>query len=160
MSICGNRTKNRAYYQRKRVMRRSAPYAAFTAAALLPFFLAAGGDTLDNLVLAAAYVVMALGLNVVVGFAGLLDLGYVAFFAIGAHVAALLRLGVPRHPPQLPAGRSCSRSALTALAGVLIGLPTLRLRGDYVGIVTLAFGEIIGQVGVQRPRDPPVRRHR
>ena len=104
---------------------------------------------------------MALGLNIVVGFAGLLDLGYVAFFAIGAHVAAHFGsafwanadvsllvddAGLPRHPPQLPAdprarGRSPTRSRAS-----LIGVPTLRLRGDYVGIVTLAFGEIIGQL--------------
>jgi branched-chain amino acid transport system permease protein len=113
-------------------------------AAVLPFFLDAGGIALENLVLAAAYVIMALGLNIVVGFAGLLDLGYVAFFAIGAHVAAyfgsafwgvhlnfliILVLAI----------------VATTTAGVLIGVPTLRLRGDYVGIVTLAFGEIIGQ---------------
>ena len=84
-------------------MSRAAPTPRFAAAAILPLFLTAGSELLSNLVLAAAYVVMALGLNVVVGFAGLLDLGYVAFFAIGAHVAALLRVGVPRHPPQLPA---------------------------------------------------------
>jgi branched-chain amino acid transport system permease protein len=113
-------------------------------AAVLPLFLSEGGVALENLVLAAAYVIMALGLNIVVGFAGVLDLGYVAFFAIGAHVAAyfgsafwgvhlnflvILMLAI----------------VATTIAGVLIGVPTLRLRGDYVGIVTLAFGEIIGQ---------------
>src|SRR5918999_5166001 len=67
---------------------RAVAAAALGFAAVLPLFLAAGGSAMENLVLAAAYVVMALGLNVVVGFAGLLDLGYVAFFAIGAHVAA------------------------------------------------------------------------
>jgi branched-chain amino acid transport system permease protein len=126
-------------------MRRAAPFAAFAVAAFLPFFLTAGGDTLNNLVLAAAYAVMALGLNVVVGFAGLLDLGYVAFFAIGAHVAAYFASefrGI--HLNFLLV--AVLALALTALAGVLIGLPTLRLRGDYIGIVTLAFGEIIGEV--------------
>src|SRR5919202_5653020 len=69
-------------------MHRSSAVAALGAAAVLPLFVPQGGVALENLVLAAAYVVMALGLNVVVGFAGLLDLGYVAFFAIGAHIAA------------------------------------------------------------------------
>jgi branched-chain amino acid transport system permease protein len=119
--------------------------AGLGVAAVLPLFVGAGSAALDHMVLAAAYVIMALGLNVVVGFAGLLDLGYVAFFAIGAHVAAsfgsafwgihlnfllILLLAI----------------AATTIAGVLIGVPTLRLRGGYVGIVTLAFGEIIGQV--------------
>jgi branched-chain amino acid transport system permease protein len=119
--------------------------AALAAAAVLPLCFAAGGTVLENMVVAAAYVMMALGLNIVVGFAGLLDLGYVAFFAIGAHVMAyfgsafwgihlsfllILVLAI----------------AATTVAGVVIGVPTLRLRGDYVGIVTLAFGEIIGQV--------------
>jgi branched-chain amino acid transport system permease protein len=115
------------------------------AAALLPLFVSPGGDTLNNLVMAAAYVVMALGLNVVVGFAGLLDLGYVAFFAIGAHVAAYFGSefrGIHLNFLLI----AVLAIAVTALAGVLIGLPTLRLRGDYIGIVTLAFGEIIGQI--------------
>ncbi len=62
--------------------------AAVGFAVVLPLFVGESSGALDNMVLAAAYVIMALGLNVVVGFAGLLDLGYVAFFAIGAHVAA------------------------------------------------------------------------
>ena len=121
---------------------------------------------MENLVLAAAYVVMALGLNVVVGFAGLLDLGYVAFFAIGAHVAAYfgsafwanagggagIALFVGEPAASMPGIHFNFLIILvlavvaTTAAGVLIGLPTLRLRGDYVGVVTLAFGEIIGQV--------------
>ena len=96
--------------------------------------------------LAAAYVIMALGLNIVVGFAGLLDLGYVAFFAIGAHTAAYFGSRVLGHPPRLPRSVLVIAVVATTAAGVLIGLPTLRLRGDYVGIVTLAFGEIIAQV--------------
>jgi branched-chain amino acid transport system permease protein len=118
------------------------------------------------MVLAAAYVIMALGLNVVVGFAGLLDLGYVAFFAIGAHVAAHLGsafwagagdgAGIALFVGEPAAGMPgihfnflmilVLAIVATTIAGVLIGVPTLRLRGDYVGIVTLAFGEIIGQV--------------
>jgi branched-chain amino acid transport system permease protein len=125
--------------------------AALAAAAALPLLVSPGGDTLNNLVLAAAYAVMALGLNIVVGFAGLLDLGYVAFFAIGAHVAAYLASdfrGI--HIDFLLV--LVAAVVITAAAGVLIGIPTLRLRGDYVGIVTLAFGEIIGQV-VSNGRD-------
>ena len=68
--------------------RRVFAVTAFAFAAILPLFSSAGGSAMENMVLAAAYVIMALGLNIVVGFAGLLDLGYVAFFAIGAHVAA------------------------------------------------------------------------
>jgi branched-chain amino acid transport system permease protein len=113
-------------------------------AAVLPLFLSEGGVALENLVLAAAYVIMALGLNIVVGFAGLLDLGYVAFFAIGAHVAAYFGSafwGVHLNFLVI----LVLAIVATTIAGVLIGVPTLRLRGDYVGIVTLAFGEIIGQ---------------
>ena len=87
----------------------------------------------------AVYVLLAVGLNIVVGQAGLLDLGYVAFFAIGGYSMALL--GVNQHWSFwaiLPAG-----IAAAAVAGVVLGAPTLRLRGDYLAIVTLGFGEII-----------------
>jgi branched-chain amino acid transport system permease protein len=115
------------------------------AAVLAPLLVAETSGTLQNMVLAAAYVIMALGLNVVVGFAGLLDLGYVAFFAIGAHVAAWF--GSAFWGVHLNFVLILVLAVLaTTIAGVLIGLPTLRLRGDYIGIVTLAFGEIIGQV--------------
>ena len=119
--------------------------AAFAAAALLPLWLGEGGALMEHVVLAAAYVVMALGLNVVVGFAGLLDLGYVAFFAIGAHAAAYFGSAFWGLHLDFLVILAFAVLATTA-AGVLIGLPTLRLRGDYVGVVTLAFGEIIGQV--------------
>ena len=85
------------------------------------------------------YVLAAIGLNVVVGEAGLLDLGYVAFFAVGGYTMALL--GTKAHVPFLlilPAG-----IALSMLAGIILGGPTLRLRGDYLAIVTLGFGEIV-----------------
>jgi len=88
------------------------------------------------------YIMLALGLNIVVGYAGLLDLGYVAFFAVGAYFYALLaspQFGV--HLPfwmLLPLG-----AAIACLFGILLGAPTLRLRGDYLAIVTLGFGEII-----------------
>src|SRR5918994_1721489 len=135
-------------------------------AAVLPLFLGEGSNAMHHMVLAAAYVIMALGLNVVVGFAGLLDLGYVAFFAVGAHVAAHfgsafwagaadgagIALFVGEQAAGLPGIHFNFLIVLllaivaTTTVGVLIGVPTLRVRGDYVGIVTLAFGEIIGQV--------------
>jgi ABC-type branched-subunit amino acid transport system permease subunit len=89
------------------------------------------------------YVLLGLGLNIVVGLAGLLDLGYVAFFAIGAYTMALLTAPAPQHLMwsfwiALPIG-----VVLAALTGLLLGAPVLRLRGDYLAIVTLGFGEII-----------------
>jgi len=112
--------------------------------ALLPFLVDAGlGRSWVRLLdLALLYVMLALGLNIVVGYAGLLDLGYVAFYALGAYVYAWLaspHFGL--HLPFwaiLPLG-----AALAGLFGVLLGTPTLRLRGDYLAIVTLGFGEII-----------------
>jgi branched-chain amino acid transport system permease protein len=91
------------------------------------------------------YVLLALGLNVVVGFAGLLDLGYVAFYAIGAYTAAYWSGALPVHPPiTLSMFWIIPFAVLAAmLAGVVLGTPTLRLRGDYLAIVTLGFGEII-----------------
>jgi branched-chain amino acid transport system permease protein len=85
------------------------------------------------------YVLLALGLNIVVGSAGLLDLGYVAFYAVGAYTTALLTTSAGWSPwAALP-------MAIVAamVAGVLLGAPTLRLRGDYLAIVTLGFGEIV-----------------
>jgi branched-chain amino acid transport system permease protein len=118
---------------------------AVAAVLAVPFVVSPGGIVLHNLILAAAYVIMALGLNIVVGFAGLLDLGYVAFYAIGAHVAA--HLGSSFWDIHLSFLLIVVAAiAACTLAGALIGLPTLRLRGDYVGIVTLAFGEIVGQL--------------
>ena len=88
---------------------------------------------------ALMYVVLGLGLNIVVGLAGLLDLGYVAFYAVGAYTYALLNhhfgLGFWT---VLPIG-----GLLAATFGILLGFPVLRLRGDYLAIVTLGFGEII-----------------
>jgi len=94
------------------------------------------------------YIIMALGLNVVVGFAGLLDLGYVAFFAIGAYTMAVLT--TPELPlvraviPQMNFWTALPFAVLAALlAGVLLGIPVLKTRGDYLAIITLGFGEII-----------------
>lgn len=98
------------------------------------------------------YSMLALGLNIVVGFAGLLDIGYVAFFGIGSYVYAFLaspHFGL--HLPFIPA--MVIVTIVTAISGILIGAPTLRLRGDYLAIVTLGFGEItyICLVNLDRP---------
>lgn len=91
---------------------------------------------------AGLYIILGLGLNVVVGFAGLLDLGYVAFYAIGAYTYALLASGY--FDIHLSFWLLLPLAALlAALAGVLLGIPVLRMRGDYLAIVTLGFGEII-----------------
>jgi branched-chain amino acid transport system permease protein len=125
--------------------------------AVLPFAtgLAFGPAWVRVLDFALLYVLLALGLNIVVGYAGLLDLGYVAFYALGAYFYALLSSPhLTSHFPAiaalfpgglhgplwllLPAG-----ALLAGIFGVLLGAPTLRLRGDYLAIVTLGFGEII-----------------
>ncbi len=114
----------------------------------------------------AVYALIAVGLNVVVGYAGLLDLGYVAFFAVGSYTAAMLTSPDSpfTHIPYLwtiPVAM-----AVTMTFGVILGVPTLRLRGDYLAIVTLGFGEIVrilatiipamkGQVGFQNVGHPP-----
>ena len=110
---------------------------------LLPFALSYAGTAWVRIAnFAMLYVLLALGLNIVVGFAGLLDLGYIAFYAVGAYVYALLaspQFGL--HLPFwviLPIG-----AAVAALFGVMLGAPTLKLRGDYLAIVTLGFGEIV-----------------
>jgi branched-chain amino acid transport system permease protein len=109
----------------------------------LPFVLAIAGTAWVRITnLAILFVLLSLGLNIVVGFAGLLDLGYIAFYAVGAYVYALLaspHFGL--HLPWwmiLPIG-----AAVACVFGVLLGAPTLKLRGDYLAIVTLGFGEII-----------------
>ncbi len=94
---------------------------------------------------AGVWVLLALGLNIVVGFAGLLDLGYAAFFAIGSYAYALLASG--QFNIHLPFWFLLVASAFIAAAfGVVLGAPTLRLRGDYLAIVTLGFGEIVPRV--------------
>jgi branched-chain amino acid transport system permease protein len=108
------------------------------------------------------FIMMAIGLNIVVGYAGLLDLGYVAFYAIGAYTVAwfasiqfadknfhLGAVGITHDLPGIHVSiwlLLALAGVLTALVGVIIGLPTLRLRGDYLAIVTLGFGEIMPQV--------------
>ena len=109
----------------------------------LPFVAAMGGLAWVRIVnFAILYIFLALGLNIVVGFAGLLDLGYIAFYAVGAYTWALLaspHFGL--HWPFwaiLPIG-----AVIACFFGVLLGSPTLKLRGDYLAIVTLGFGEIV-----------------
>jgi branched-chain amino acid transport system permease protein len=130
----------------------------FAVMALLPIytpsFIDTPGVSFDGVMAQFAMIsIVAIGLNVVVGQAGLLDLGYVGFYAVGAYTVALIT------SPQSPwnqlsatgffstdwAWLSCVPLAMafTALAGLILGFPTLRLRGDYLAIVTLGFGEII-----------------
>jgi branched-chain amino acid transport system permease protein len=113
------------------------------ALAALPFALAMAGTTWVRITnLAMLFILLSLGLNIVVGFAGLLDLGYIAFYAVGAYVYALL--ASPQFNIHLPFWAILPLGALVAcIFGVLLGAPTLKLRGDYLAIVTLGFGEII-----------------
>jgi branched-chain amino acid transport system permease protein len=94
--------------------------------------------------LAGIFLLMALGLNIVVGYAGLLDLGYVAFFAVGAYAGAVLTSpNSPFFTPELTLWAAIPFIMLAAaLAGIVVGTPVLRMRGDYLAIVTLGFGEI------------------
>jgi len=139
-----------------------------SVAAVVPLFMDPLSNVTDNFITAGAFVVMALGLNIVVGFAGLLDLGYVAFYALGAYTVGWFasdhfssvngEKGI-----HIAAGDFASKLpgihlnfllilvvavVIVGIAGMLIGLPTLRLRGDYIAIVTLAFGEIIYRFAV------------
>src|ERR1700757_616354 len=131
---------------------------------VLPFFFQQTSGFLNATIIAIAYAVMSLGLNVVVGFAGLLDLGYVAFYALGAYSLGWFASGfffkLNVHVLVSPVASTLpgihlnfilvliGAALICAAAGVVIGLPTLRLRGDYIAIVTLAFGEIIGTLAV------------
>ena len=134
---------------------------ALACAVLIPLGL--NRYHIDVLTQVGIYVTLALGLNIVVGLAGLLDLGYIAFYAVGAYTYGLLstRVGLSFWEV-LPLG-----ALLAAIFGVLLGIPVLRLRGDYLAIVTLGFGEMIritlnnwdsftrgpnGIIGIARPR--------
>ncbi len=115
-----------------------------TLLALLPFLAGAGlGQSWVRILdFALLYIMLALGLNIVVGYAGLLDLGYIAFYAVGAYLYALL--ASPHFGMHLPFWILLPLGAgVAGIFGVLLGAPTLRLRGDYLAIVTLGFGEII-----------------
>jgi branched-chain amino acid transport system permease protein len=146
------------------------PAAALVAAILYPFYqpklftipvFGVWPDVATGVYM-LVFIMMAVGLNIVVGYAGLLDLGYVAFYAMGAYTAAwFASLQFPHHTlhfgavgidPHLPGIHVTIwlllllAGVLTAVTGIIIGLPTLRLRGDYLAIVTLGFGEILPQV--------------
>jgi branched-chain amino acid transport system permease protein len=123
---------------------------------LLPFVVGQLGNAwVRALAFACLYVMLALGLNIVVGFAGLLDLGYIAFYAVGAYMYALLASphltsAFPWIAQMFPDGLHNSiwlviplGAGIAALFGILLGAPVLKLRGDYLAIVTLGFGEII-----------------
>jgi branched-chain amino acid transport system permease protein len=129
-------------------------FAALGGLALLAPLLAPNDYIMGVIARICLYAVLALGLNVVVGFAGLLDIGYVAFFGIGSYVYAFLaspHFGI--HLPFLVALPIVV--ATTAVSGVVIGAPTLRVRGDYLAMVTLGFGEIVYLllVNLDRPID-------
>jgi branched-chain amino acid transport system permease protein len=148
------------------------PAAAIVLAVLYPYYreylpdipLFGAFPSVDTAVTMTIFIMMAIGLNIVVGYAGLLDLGYVAFYAVGAYTAAWFasphfgesvgsaHLGSVGVNPDA-AGFHVSiwivvflAAIFTAIIGVIIGLPTLRLRGDYLAIVTLGFGEIMPQI--------------
>ena len=114
-------------------------WALLVAAVVMPFTPMADQKTMDLGVLILTYVMLGWGLNIVVGLAGLLDLGYVAFYAVGAYAYALLSTqhGMGFWVVLPLAGM------MAALFGLVLGFPVLRLRGDYLAIVTLGFGEII-----------------
>jgi branched-chain amino acid transport system permease protein len=155
----------------RRVRRAALPATVIVLAFLYPYYLDSlpgipvfgSFPSVDTAVTMTIFIMMAIGLNIVVGYAGLLDLGYVAFYAVGAYTAAwfasphfgesvTVHVGSVGVNPNA-AGFHVSiwvvvlaAGILTAFIGVLIGLPTLRLRGDYLAIVTLGFGEIMPQI--------------
>jgi branched-chain amino acid transport system permease protein len=135
---------------------------------ILPQLFSNTSNFVNTEILSLTYVMFALGLNIVVGFAGLLDLGYVAFFALGSYAFGWLGSGffykasvhiLVHGPTGMLPGIHLSfvlilicAGLLTAFAGAIIGVPTLRLRGDYIAIVTLAFGEIIRVFALNGPQ--------
>jgi branched-chain amino acid transport system permease protein len=129
---------------------------AGVALCILPFLLGLAGNAWTRILdVALLYVLLALGLNIVVGYAGLLDLGYVAFYAVGAYMMGLLASSqltdtFPAIAAAFPQGLHTPwwvvipvGAVLAGAAGALLGAPTLKLRGDYLAIVTLGFGEIV-----------------
>ncbi|MDQ6691875.1 MAG: branched-chain amino acid ABC transporter permease, partial [Candidatus Dormibacteraeota bacterium] len=143
---------------------RALAIAVIVIGIVLPFFFSTTSGFMNATIIAVAFAVMSLGLNIVVGFAGLLDLGYVAFYALGAYSVgwfgsdfffqAHVHVGVSG----IAATSSgihlnfllilVAAALICGIAGMIIGLPTLRLRGDYIAVVTLAFGEIIRVLAV------------
>jgi branched-chain amino acid transport system permease protein len=168
----GLNSLRRAWYRLPGPVRRFGPaILVFIVAVAYPYYLSSlpSGNvpliysfpSVRSAVTIIVFTMMAVGLNVVVGYCGLLDLGYVAFYAIGAYTAGWLASGqfqqVKFHFGSVGVTHDARgihisiwlvlilAALLTALGGILIGLPTLRLRGDYLAIVTLGFGEIIPQ---------------
>jgi branched-chain amino acid transport system permease protein len=132
----------------RRFDRAQTRYALYAVVLVLAIILPRGLSNFWQEVLVdqiGVYVLLAIGLNVVVGFAGLLDLGYIAFYAIGAYSCAFWTGALPLKPPLHlnPFVTIVCAVLLAMIAGVILGAPTLRLRGDYLAIVTLGFGEII-----------------
>ena len=154
--------------RQRRTASRVLAVALIVFVAILPLFFPLTATFVNTSTIALAYIVMALGLNIVVGFAGLLDLGYVAFYALGAYAmgwfgstyfvkegssASINVFAGPEAKGQVGIHFNfllilLAAVVICAIAGILIGLPTLRLRGDYIAIVTLAFGEIIRVIAV------------
>jgi branched-chain amino acid transport system permease protein len=121
----------------KKISKRPIILVLFLLALVFPFL--SNNYWLDVGILALIYIILAQGLNIVAGYAGLLDLGYAAFFAIGAYTTGILMTAFDwPFLLTLPVA-----AGFSALCGVLIGAPTLRLRSDYLAVVTLGFGEII-----------------
>jgi branched-chain amino acid transport system permease protein len=153
---------------RTKLGKRGLALGVLALAALFPLLFDPLATQMDVAIFVLAYVMMALGLNIVVGFAGLLDLGYVAFYAIGAYTVGWLASdhfsGVGgKGGIHVLVSKFVHTSdgihvnfflvlfaavIVAAVLGAVIGLPTLRLRGDYIAIVTLAFGEIIGRIAL------------
>lgn len=149
---------------------RNVPYLLLGIALILFPILDSDTSHVNVAADAGHWILLALGLNIVVGYAGLLDLGYAAFFAIGSYAFAILASG--QFNIHISFWILLPLSALiAALFGVLLGAPTLRLRGDYLAIVTLGFGEIVprvfrnatpitggvnGIVGIDQPKLPPI----
>jgi branched-chain amino acid transport system permease protein len=165
--ILGGFVAARLFYPDDPRVRLAVAIGAIVWAVILPFAHDEGGDFMSIATLILAYSVMALGLNIIVGYAGLLDLGYVAFFALGAMMAGWFMSDFYANAGSGGEGVHVLVSDFTenlfgihfnflivvviavivcTIAGMVIGLPTLRLRGDYIAIVTLAFGEIIGRI--------------
>ena len=160
---------NKRSPRQKRIFRWGTIGVIAIVALVLPLILVPWlPETLDNI---GIYILMGLGLNIVVGFAGLLDLGYVAFYAIGAYTLGVLTTSEAVGLLHISFWLATPIALVVAVAaGVILGLPILRLRGDYLAIVTLGFGEIIrivvlsdwlkpilgGSEGIQRIGNPTI----
>jgi branched-chain amino acid transport system permease protein len=147
--LAGGVGERTAGARRHRTLRAGPALAVLALAIVIPPLLSQywQGVLVDEV---GIYALLALGLNVVVGFAGLLDLGYIAFFAVGGYLTAYLTGRLPVQPPFTLNPFWIMPLAVIAaiIAGVVLGAPTLRLRGDYLAIVTLGFGEIVYSIAL------------